>query len=57
MRRDVEPARSFLLVLGAAFCAGGLYVAWTFDRLVGMGVLLVGAFLLVLPFLAPRSDE
>jgi len=53
----VEPARSFLLVLGTVFAVAGLYVAWSFERLVGMGVLLVGAFLLVLPFLAPTSDE
>lgn len=53
----MEPVRAFLLVLGAIFAGAGLYVAWAFERLVGMGVLVVGAFLLVLPFLAVPLDD
>ncbi len=50
-------ARTFLVVLGLVFAIAGLAVAWTFDRLIGIGVLLIGAFLLALPFTRSREDE
>lgn len=50
-------ARTFLAILGVLFAIAGLAVAWTFDRWVGMAVLLVGAFLLILPFTRSREDE
>lgn len=53
----MEPARAFLFVLGAIFAVAGLGVAWVFERILGMGILIVGAFLLILPFLAFHSDE
>lgn len=55
--QSVASARSFLMLLGVVFALAGIYIAWAFDRLVGMGVLVVGAFLLILPFTAVRSDE
>lgn len=53
----VEAARSFLVALGTVFAFAGVAVAWAFERLLGMGLLIVGAFLLILPFLAAHSDE
>ena len=50
-------ARAFLAILGLGFAIAGLAVAWTFDRLIGIGVLLIGAFLLVMPFTRSREDE
>lgn len=54
---DVTEARTFLAILGLVFAIAGLAVAWTFDPLIGIGVLLIGAFLLVLPFTRSREDE
>lgn len=53
----MEAVRAFLIVLGLAFAAAGLVLAWTFDRLVGLATLVVGAFLFVLPFTVARPDE
>lgn len=50
-------ARGFLVVLGLVFAGVGLYLAWAFDRLIGTGTLLVGAFLLILPFMMERSED
>jgi len=57
VRSSVASARSYLIVLGLAFALAGVYVAWAIERLMGMGVLVVGAFLIILPFTAARSDE
>jgi len=53
----VETARAFLIVLGMAFALAGVYIAWAVERLLGLGLLVVGAFLLILPFTTLRSDE
>ena len=53
----MDAARGFLILLGLAFAVAGLYLAWAFERLVGMGVVIVGAFLLILPFTVQRPDE
>lgn len=53
----MEAARSFLLVLGAIFAIAGVAVAWAVEPILGMGILIVGAFLMILPFLALHSDE
>lgn len=50
-------ARVFLAVLGGTFAAAGLIIARTVDALLGLGILIVGAFLLILPFTASRPDE
>jgi len=47
----------FLAIVGAIFAVGGVVLALTFDRLVGLGFLIVGAFLLILPFSTFHSDE
>lgn len=57
MPGPVDTARVFLAILGAIFAVGGLVLALTFDRLVGIGFLIVGAFLLILPFSTMRTDE
>ncbi len=49
--------RAFLVLLGIVFLAGALAVATYFDRYVGLGFFIVGAFLLVLPFLAVHDEE
>lgn len=53
----VASARAFLAILGIAFAVTGVYLAWAFDRLVGIGFLIVGAFLLILPFSTLRTEE
>lgn len=57
MPRAVDTARVFLAIVGAIFAVGGVVLALTFDRLVGIGFLIVGAFLLILPFSTMRTDE
>ena len=52
----MSPPRAFLVVLGVAFLISAVVVA-TFDRLLALGTLIVGAFLLVLPFLAIHEEE
>jgi len=53
----VEYARVFLAVLGVVFAVAGLIVGWTYDSLAGLAILLVGAFLLILPLMSYRSDD
>ncbi len=53
----VDTARVFLAIVGAIFAVTGVVLALAFDRLVGLGFLIVGAFLLILPFSTFRSDE
>ncbi len=47
----------FLGVLGLAFGIAGVAVATLFDRLTGIIVLVIGAFLLILPLMSYRSDD
>ena len=53
----METARAFLAVLGLAFAISGVVVASSFDRLTGISVLVIGAFLLILPLMTYRSDD
>jgi hypothetical protein len=53
----VAPARTFLIILGAAFAVAGIVVARMFDPTIGLGVLIVGAFLLILPFIALGPED
>ncbi len=53
----METARLFLGFLGAVFAVAGLIVSWTYDPLAGIAVLLIGAFLLILPLMSYRSDD
>lgn len=53
----METARIFVALLGLIFALAGILVAWTFDKLAGLAILLVGAFLLILPIIAYRPDE
>ena len=55
--RDVASARAALIVFGIAFALAGLYVASAVDALIGMGVLIVGAFRLIIPFTRDRDEE
>ena len=60
MPRDasrVESARVFLTLLGVVFAVAGLLVSWSFDSIAGIALLLIGAFLLILPLISYRSDE
>ncbi|HLE46147.1 MAG TPA: hypothetical protein VI915_04080 [Thermoplasmata archaeon] len=49
--------RAFLALLGILFLAAALGVGLVFDRLIGLGVFIVGAFLLILPFLGIHEEE
>ena len=51
----MSPPRAFLVLLGIAFLVAAVVIA-SFDRLLGLGAFIVGAFLLVLPFLAIHED-
>lgn len=57
MARIVDTARVFLAILGLVFAVAGILVAWTFDRIAGLAVLLLGAFLLILPLITYRPDD
>lgn len=50
-------AKAFLAILGIVFALAGVYVAWSFDTLVGIAFLIVGAFLLILPFTRSGPEE
>ena len=52
----MRPFQGALAILGIAFVASGIYVASAVDPLTGLAVLVVGAFLLVLPMTAIRED-
>lgn len=53
----MEAARAFLAVLGLAFAVAGVLVAWTVDKFTGLTVLVIGAFLLFLPFMRSLGDD
>ena len=52
----VIPAHRALAILGGVFLGVGAYVASALDPLTGLGVLVVGAFLLILPFTSVRDE-
>ena len=56
IRGEVSGPRAFLVVLGVAFLVAGLALAATFDRFMGIGFFVVGAFLVILPTLAIHED-
>jgi len=55
----VTSARTLLGVLGFSIAVVGLAVAWSgaADRFIGLAILIVGGFLLMLPFTRPHEDE
>lgn len=53
----MDVARLFLAVLGLGFAIAGILVAWTYDKIAGLAVLLLGAFLLALPLITYRQEE
>ena len=48
--------RAFLVLLGFIFFVAGLVVATVVDRFTGIGFFVVGAFLVILPFVAVHED-
>lgn len=56
LARRVSYARTALVVLGIAFALAGIYVA-SVDVYMGLGFLVVGAFLLMIPFMRYRGEE
>ncbi len=55
--RRVASTRTLLGVLGLAFAVIGIGVGWVVEPLAGMAFLIVGAFLLILPFTRPHDEE
>ena len=53
---EVSGPRAFLVLLGFIFFVAGLVVATVVDRLTGIGFFVVGAFLVILPFVAVTED-
>jgi hypothetical protein len=54
----VASARTLLSLLGFAIAVVGLAVAWSgADRFLALAILIVGGFLLTLPFTRPHEDE
>lgn len=53
----MSPARALLAILGIGIAVAGIAVALWVERLLGMAVLIVGAFLLILPFTGFRDEE
>ena len=53
----MSPARALLAILGIGIAVVGIAVALWFDRFAGMAVLVVGAFLIILPFTGFRDEE
>jgi len=54
----VASTRTLLGVLGFTIAIVGLAVAWSgVDRFIGLAILIVGGFLLMLPFTRPHEDE
>ncbi len=49
--------RAFLAILGVVFLVLALGVAVAFERLIGLGFFIVGAFLIILPFLGIHEEE
>jgi hypothetical protein len=56
IRVEVSGPRAFLVLLGFVFLVAGLAVAGVVDRLTGIGFFVVGAFLVILPFVAAHDD-
>ncbi len=50
-------ARWFLVVLGAVFFAAGLVVGAVVETSIGLAFFIVGAFLVVTPFLGVHDRE
>jgi hypothetical protein len=50
-------ARTLLGLLGVAISVAGLIVAWRLEQFAGMALIVVGAFLLILPFTASTDEE
>jgi hypothetical protein len=51
-------ARMLLSVLGVGIAAAGIVAArFGLDPFLALGLVVVGAFLLILPFTRPRDDE
>jgi len=46
-----------LAVLGLALDIAGVVVAWTVDKFAGLAVLVIGAFVVFLPFMRSSGDE
>jgi len=54
----VASARILLGVLGFVIALVGIAVAWSgADRFIALAILIVGGFLLMLPFTRPHEDE
>jgi len=54
----VASARTLLGTLGFGIAVVGIAVAWSgIDRFVGLAIVIVGGFLLMLPFTRPHEDE
>ena len=56
IRVEMSGPRAFLVLLGFIFFVAGLVVATVVDRLTGIGFFVVGAFLVILPFVAVHED-
>ena len=52
----MRPAQGALALLGIAFVAAGIVVASAVDSLTGLAILVVGAFLIILPMTAIRDE-
>ena len=50
-------SRTLFAIVGFGVAVAGIGVAWTVDRLIGMALLIVGGFLLILPFSRVHDDE
>lgn len=50
-------ARTLLGLVGVAISVAALVVAWRLDQIAGMALLVVGGFLLILPFTASTHEE
>lgn len=48
-------AKSFLFTLGLVFAIMGVVLAQYVDKILGVGFVVVGAFLLMLPFARPSD--
>jgi len=56
--RLVASARTLLGALGFGIAIVGIAVAWSgIERFVGLAIVIVGGFLLMLPFTRPHEDE
>ena len=50
-------ARWFLVLLGAAFLVAGIAVAAVVETSIGLGFFIVGAFLVITPFLGVHETD